>query len=99
MGAVSFLFLAFLGGYGIAGNIKVIKEESKRFSFSIVKPSLSLTCKNFKVLLFKTKRVLLVISTKNDNSSQVLILILLEKLYIDFTSSKETYLLILSLKN
>ena len=27
MSAVSFLFLAFLGGYGIAGNIKVIKEE------------------------------------------------------------------------
>ena len=30
MGAVSFLFLAFLGGYGIAGNIKVIKEEENK---------------------------------------------------------------------
>ena len=30
MGAVSFLFLAFLGGYGIAENIKVIKEEENK---------------------------------------------------------------------
>lgn len=30
MGAVSFLFLAFLCGYGIAGNIKIIKEEENK---------------------------------------------------------------------
>lgn len=30
MSAVSFLFLAFLGGYGIAGNIKIIKEEENK---------------------------------------------------------------------
>ena len=30
MGAVSFLVLAFLGGYGIAGKINVIKEEENK---------------------------------------------------------------------